>query len=121
MTVDEVLKALASVDGRLKVTVDGYEVTKIESDTFYNSETGEEYDTLDIFTAEVKPNRLKCPFRKRTRTTSNMAASPMGNYEMTEEFEDCYKKGCPYYETIFCEEGEFRCKKVAIERSKAKC
>lgn len=120
MTVDEVLKALAQVDGQLKVTVNGYEVTKIESDTFYDSGTGEEYDTLDIFTAEVKPDRLKCPFRKRTRTTSNMAASPMGNYETTEEFEDCYKKGCPYYETIFCEEGEFRCRKVAIEGSKAK-
>jgi hypothetical protein len=120
MTVDEVLKALAPLDSQLKVTVNGYEVTKIESDTFYDSETGEEYDTLDIFTAEVKPDRLKCPFRKRTRTKSNMAASPMGNYETIEEFEDCYKKGCPYYETIFCEEGEFRCRKVAIEGSKAK-
>ena len=123
MTVAEVIEALQGVEPSIQVTMDGYKIESIEGDTYYDEDTGEDYSEIYIRTEEVKPRRLKCPFRKITTNVSfkmdkegNM--SPM---KTVEEFGPCYKDNCPYYDTIFCEEGEFRCRRVAIEGSKSKC
>lgn len=122
MTVAEVIEALQGVGPSLQVTVDGYKVENIEGDTYYDENTGEDYSEIYIRTEEVKNRRLKCPFRKITTNVSfkmdkegNM--SPM---KTVEEFGPCYKDNCPYYDNIFSSEGEFRCRKVGIEGSKAK-
>lgn len=122
MKVAEVIEALQGVEPSLQVTVDGYKVESFEGDTYYDENTGEDYSEIYIRTEEVKNRRLKCPFRKITTNVSfkmdkegNM--SPM---KTVEEFGPCYKDNCPYYDTIFGAEGEFRCRKVAIEGSKAK-
>ena len=122
MIVKEVIEALSSADPNLIVSLNGYEVTEIKTDTFFDPESGEEYDTLDMLTKkEVKYHKLKCPFRKRTRTISNIALGPMA-HEMDEEFADCYGSDCPCYEMAREEQGvlRFRCRKAAIEGSKAK-
>lgn len=122
MTVAEVIEALQGVEPSLQVTVDGYKVESIEGDTYYDEDTGEDYSEIDIRTEEVKHRRRKCPFRKITTNVSFKMdkAGNMSPMKTVEEFGPCYEDDCPYYDTIFGQEGEFRCRRVAIEGSKAK-
>ena len=71
---------------------------------------------------EEKTAARKCPFRKITTNEEYVIDKDgnMGPQKTVEEFGPCYEDNCPYYDTIFCEEGEFRCRRVAIEGSKAK-
>ena len=124
MTVAEIIEALQGFEESIQVTAGGYRVKSIDGDTYYDENTGEEYSEIYIRTEKekVEHRRLKCPFRKITTNVSfkmnkegNM--SPM---KTVEEFGPCYKDNCPYYDTIFSSEGEFRCRKVGIEESKAK-
>lgn len=117
MTVAELISKLQCIEPSLDVYIDGHRVKHTEG-AIYPSEKGVNFET-----SKTKREERKCPFRKITTNESikmdkNGIMSPM---KTVEEFGPCYEDNCPYYDTIFSAEGEFRCRRVAIEGSKAKC